>query len=54
MLQFEVQLFSFPLGVILTVAAFQAEGRISRADRPRVRAFPWEIPHPAEVRRLSG
>jgi hypothetical protein len=34
--QFEVQLFSLSMGVILTAAVFQAEGRISRADRRRV------------------
>ena len=34
--QFEVQLFSFPRGVILTAAAFQAEGRILRAERRRL------------------
>jgi hypothetical protein len=54
MVQFEVQLLSFPPGVILTAAVLQAEGRISRADRRSVPGFPREIPHPAEVRRVSG
>ena len=40
-------------GVILTGAAFQAKGRISRADRElRPEEFPRKVPHPAEVRRV--
>jgi|ERR1700680_1074273 hypothetical protein len=39
------------MGVILSAAASQAEGRISRADR---RCVPHEIPHPAELRRDFG
>jgi hypothetical protein len=38
------------VGVILSVAVFQAKRRISRAAQE----LPREIPHPAEVRRVSG
>jgi hypothetical protein len=37
------------MGVILSAAVLQAERRISREHRQRVREAPREIPHPAEV-----
>ena len=40
--------FQSRFGVILSAAVFQAERRISHSP------FLWEIPHAAEVRRVSG
>jgi hypothetical protein len=54
MLQFEDHLFSSSPGVILTVAAFQAERRILRVPGQGFGDAPRETPHPAEERRVFG